>query len=86
MKLKSEFITHTIGDEAMLVSLGSSAFHGMVRGNATLGAVLELLKQDTTEEAVVDAMCEKYDAPRETIAADVHRVVVKLREIGAIDG
>ena len=29
-------------------------------------------------------MLEQYEAPRETVAADVHRVVEKLREIGAL--
>lgn len=85
MKLKSDFITHTINDETLLVPLGNASFHGIVRGNPTLGAIVALLQTDTTEEAVVDAMCSEYDAPRETIAADVHRVIEKLREIDALD-
>lgn len=85
MKLKSDFITHNINDETLLVPVGNASFHGIVRGNPTLGAIVALLEKDTTEEAVVDAMCREYDAPRETIAADVHRVVEKLREIGAIE-
>ncbi len=85
MKLKPEFITHITENEAMLVPLGSSSFHGIVRGNATLGKVLELLKNETTEDAITDAMCKIYNAPRETIAADVHRAVEQLKEIGAID-
>ena len=86
MKLKPEFITHFANDEALLVPLGGTAFHGIVRGNATLGAILERLKQETTEEQIVESMCAEYDAPRETIAADVRRVVKQLRGIGAIDG
>ena len=43
MKLKPEFITHFANDEALLVPLGGTAFHGIVRGNATLGAILERL-------------------------------------------
>ena len=85
MKLKSDFITHNINDETLLVPVGNASFHGIVRGNPTLGAIVALLEKDTTEEAVVDAMCREYDAPRETIVADVHRVVEKLREIGAIE-
>jgi hypothetical protein len=85
MKLRSDFITHTVNDETLLVPLGNASFHGIVRGNPTLGAIVELLKQETTEEAVVEAMCREYDAPKERIAADVHRVVEKLRSIGAIE-
>ncbi len=86
MKLNPEFITHLTNDEAILVPLGGAQFHGIVRGNATLGAILERLKQDTTEEQIVESMCREYDAPEETVAADVHRVVEQLRGIGAIDG
>lgn len=86
MKLRPEFITHLTKDEAILVPLGNADFHGIVRGNATLGSILELLKQETTEEQIAEAMSREYDAPKETIAADVHRVVEQLRGIGAIDG
>lgn len=86
MKLNPEFITHLTDEEALLVPLGGNAFHGIVRGNPTLGAILERLKQETTEEQIVESMCAEYDAPKETIAADVHRVVEQLRGIGAING
>ena len=39
-----------------------------------------------TEEQTVDALFEKYDAPRDRIAADVSTVLTKLRSVGAIDG
>ena len=85
MKLKPEFIIHQSNGEALLVPLSTASFHGIVRGNETLGAILDLLKTDRTEEELVDAMAETYDAPRETIEADVRRVLTKLKDIGAID-
>ena len=54
MKLNPEFITHLTNDEAILVPLGGAQFHGIVRGNTTLGAILERLKQDTTEAQIVE--------------------------------
>ena len=85
MKLKSNFLTHSIDDTPYLVPVGASAGSELVRGNKTTGFLLELLKEETGEEALVDAMCRKYDAPRETVAADVREFLDKLRELGAIE-
>lgn len=86
MKLKPEFIIHNAGDEALLVPVGGAPFSGLVKGNKTLGAVLDLLKADTTEAEIVAALCARYDAPEETISADVRRALAELRRIGATDG
>ena len=86
MRLKPEFITHRAGDEALLVSTGGTAFSGLVRGNRTLGALLDLLKADTTEAELVAAMRERFDAPAGAIERDVRRALEGLRSIGAIDG
>jgi hypothetical protein len=86
MKLKPGFITHNVGKEQMMVAAGPAAkqFHGLVRSNETAAFIVNCLKKETTEEAIVEAMLEQYDAPRETIRQDVHRVVEQLRQIGAL--
>ena len=85
MKLKKDFITHDTGTESMLVPTGKAAFSGLVRGNSTFGAIVELLKQDTSEAEVIAAMKARYDAPEEIIARDVRKILTELREIGAIE-
>ncbi len=85
MKLKKEFITHDTGKESLLVPTGSADFSGLVRGNKTLGAILALLKEDTTEEAIVAAMKERFDAPEDVIVRDVKKALAELRKIGALD-
>ncbi len=84
MKLKSEFITHKSGDEQLMISVGGN-FNGMVRSNSTAAKIIDLLAEDTTEEKIVDALLEIYDADRERIAGDVARIISELRKIGAID-
>ena len=86
MRLRKNYIARTSGNETLLVPAGGSEFAGMVRGNRTLGAILELLRQDTTEEQIVEAMKKRFDAPEERIAADVKKALAELRKIGAIDG
>ena len=63
MKLKSDFITYNANREALLVSTGKAEFSGLVKGNRTLGAILDLLKEDTDEASVIAAMQARFDAP-----------------------
>ena len=86
MKLKKEFITHDTGTKSLLVPTGNAGFAGLVKGNKTLGAILELLRQDTSEADIVAALKARFDAPEEIIARDVKKALSELRKIGAIDG
>ncbi|MBO5909066.1 MAG: PqqD family protein [Clostridia bacterium] len=84
MKLKKEFITHNTGDEQLMICVGGN-FNGMVRSNSTAAKIIELLSEETTEEKIVDAMLEIYEAERDRIEKDVNKVITDLRKIGAID-
>lgn len=87
MKLKTSFITEQIGDRQYMVSTGMDAnrFKGMISSNRTAAAIVDLLKEETTEEAVVDAMFRRFDAPRAKIERDVRKVVGILRSVGALE-
>ena len=47
--------------------------------------MLELLREEITEEKLVASMKVKVDAPLETIGADVERALAVLRKVGALD-
>lgn len=68
----------------MAVATGEAAkgFNGIVRNNETASYVFELLQEETTEEAVVEAMCARYDAPEERIREDVRRLIEQMRKEG----
>ncbi len=85
MKLKKEFVTHQNDNEHVTVAAGNTEFTGMLLSNETAGFIIEHLKSETTEDKIVDQMFEEYEAPREVIAADVHRIIEKLRSVGAIE-
>lgn len=85
MKLNKNFLVHKTGNDTVIVPVGNAKFSGVVRGNETLGAILDLLKKDTTVQNIVDEMMKSYDAPREVIEKDVVSTVENLRNIGAID-
>ena len=83
MKLKSSFITHEVASEH--IATGNAEFSGLVRSNATAAFIIEALKEETTPEAIADALCEKYDAEKSVVLTDVLGVIEKLKGIGAID-
>ena len=85
MKLKDSFITQDIDGMQFLVPVGAEAFHGIVRSNATAAFIVDCLKEETTEDAIVDALCARFDAPRTEIAADVHVILDTLRGIHALE-
>ncbi len=85
MKLRKEFITHNTASQSLLVPTGAAGFSGLVRGNKTLGAILELLKKETSEADIIDTMRKRFDAPEEVITRDVQKALAELRRIGAID-
>ncbi len=85
MKLRKEFITHNTDSESLLVPTGAAGFSGLVKGNKTLGVILDLLKDDTTEADIVAAMKARFNAPEDIITRDVNKAISELRKIGAID-
>ena len=84
MKINNSFVYHQLDGEAVIVPTAGSDFHGLIQGNKTLAAIADCLKSDTTEEQIVDTLCERFDADRETVKADVAEAVKKLKQIGAI--
>ncbi len=85
MKLKDGFITRQTDGEQIMVAVGDVGFAGLVRSNKTAAFIVDCLKSETTKEAIVDAMSQKYDAPKDALDRDVEGILAKLRSIGALD-
>ena len=87
MKIKAGLLSHKVGEQYVTVASGEAGdvFCGMLRSNETVMEMLRMLEQKTTEEQLVDGLFAKYDAPRDTIAAHVHRVLEQLRATGLLD-
>ena len=88
MKLKADYVVYDANDgEKLAVATGKEAdnFSGLLRANRSASAILDCLAEETTEEAIVDVMAARFDAPRETLAADVAKVLETLRSVGAIE-
>ena len=85
MKLKSGFVTHEMGNEQIMVATGEASFAGLVHSNMTAGFIVDCLKEDVTAEQIVAKLLEKYDVSEAVVAADVEKILTKLRSIGALD-
>ena len=85
MKLNPDFITHDMDESQFMVDVGMNTFKGVVRSNKTAAFIVNCLKEETTEDQIVSAMLERYDASEETLRRDVKDVLSKLRGIGALD-
>ncbi|MGN0488589.1 MAG: PqqD family protein [Ruminococcus sp.] len=85
MKLKDGFITHMFDDTQVLIGTEEVSFKGIVNSNRTAAFIVDCLKTDITESQVVEKMLKKYDADRAVVEENVHMIIQKLRDIGAID-
>lgn len=88
MKLKSGIVVEKNGEEYVAVATGEAAksFNGIIRNNKTANYIFEQLKEEKTEDELVEALLERYDVSKEKAQADVHALIVKIREAGLIDG
>ena len=85
MKLKQSFVTQEVNGTQIMVSADSAAFGGVVRSNAAAAFIVDCLKEETSQEKIIAAMLDEYDAPREVIERDVEKILGRLRGIGALD-
>lgn len=85
MKLSDKFITHMSNNKQVLVSTDRNVFSGLVRSNETAAYIVNLLKEETTREEVVNKMMSDYEASREDIERNVDKVLDVLRSVGALD-
>ena len=86
MKLKYEFVVSEVADKAIAITVGEDAenFAGMIRLNETGAFIFEKLREETTEEAIVDEILEEYDIDRETAGKVVHDFVDYLDKKGVL--
>ena len=87
MKLKYELETVNMGEEIVAVPVGRESYrmNGVLKLNREGKEILELLKDETTEEAVVDALAARYENKREELAGYVHSAIRVFRENGLLE-
>lgn len=87
MKIKHEFVPREIAGEFVLVPVGKSAIElsGMIFSNGVGAFLMEMLKEDQTEDSLIAGLQDEYEVDYETASADVKDFVKKLHELGIIE-
>lgn len=87
MKTKYTFEIMEIDDQQMAVPVGENAdqLHGILKLNQTAAAILELLKEERTEEEIVQKLLESYEASEEELRGYVHDYLGELEKAGIIE-
>lgn len=86
MKLHNDFVLYDMGNEYTLVPVGQAAegFHGILQANKSAGVILNCLKEETSLEAIVDALEARFEASREELTAATQELLDELRREGAL--
>ena len=83
MQLKENFVISQVEDELLLVPVGAD-FHGLVRVKGAARSILEYLRTETDEAAMVERLLEEFEVPREKAERDVAKILAQLRDVDAI--
>ena len=86
MKLKYEFESVTMDDEIILVPIGEKAdkVEGVIKLNREGLEIVNMLKEDTTKERIVEVLSSKYENDRQVLELWVNKVIFTLEEANLI--
>ena len=87
MKIKEGFLLRRVGDNHIVVPVGSQSvdFRCIITLNETGAVLWEQLKKPVTNEELVAALLAEYDVPADVAAHDVEVYLTALREKGLLD-
>lgn len=85
MKIKDGYIVRKIGTKYYAVSAARAAEGGgMIALNETGAFIWDLLKEETTVEAIAKALVDRYEIDVETATRDSEAYICMLKEAGAL--
>ncbi len=86
MHLKYTFETMEFDDRIVAVPLSDNMddYRGIIKLNETAAFIFNLLKEDVTEDDLVNTLENVYDAPREVLLSDIRKYLHEFQEKGLI--
>lgn len=87
MKLKDEIVLGNIDGRDFAIATGSLSqkFQGLINNNPTANFIFTLLKTEQTEDSIVQAILEKYDAQEAVVRADVRELLAQLKAMDILE-
>ena len=88
MKLKYNFAVREIMGEYVMVPLGEAAleFAGMISTSETGAWMVEALKEDVTQEELLQRLLAEFDVDEETARADLQEFLGQLKKQNLLIG
>lgn len=86
MKLKFNFAIQQVTDFWAAVPVGADAkrYNGVMSLNETARDMMEFLREDITEEDLVQKMLQTYEVDEDTLRPQVHDFVKQLLDAGVL--
>lgn len=86
MRLKYSFETMELDNEIIAIPVGEGAkeFHGVIKLNETAAFILDLLKDDISEEDIVLALEKEYKVARDKLIVDVKKYLYVFETKGML--
>ena len=86
LKASEDMLLREIAGEALLVPVGALALrvHGIINLSESGKFIWEKLREECTEQELVNAILLEYDIDQKTAEADVKEFIGKLDNIGII--
>ena len=86
MNINKEFIKRQIGDDTILVPIGTTVYeyNGLFALNELGGFLWDLLPEAENEDALVAAVLREYDVDEATARQDIAEFLDKLRQMNIL--
>lgn len=85
MKIKEGFMQSTVAGRTVVVPLGhTNTFRNMIKLNETGKFLWSLLSEETTRDALVDALAAEYEIDRAVAERDTDAFLDTLRTFGVL--
>ncbi len=86
MKLKYNFVTREVAGQAVAIVVGedSKKFNGMIKLNDSGEFIFKMLGKDVSEDDIVTAFLDEYDATEEQVRDTVKKFVSELDSNGLL--
>lgn len=87
MKIKEGYILREVAGSNVVLPVGKATidFNGMASLNETGAFLFTLMKEDVTQEQLVDALLDNYEIDRQTAEEDVSGFIEKVKGAGIVE-
>lgn len=87
MKIKEGFVLRELGGQYVVVAIGEASknFHGVIHLNETGAFLFKKLKEEQTEESLINSLLDEYEISLDKVKEDVRVFIDKLKDAKLLD-